>query len=282
MKIITKRLKNLTLFDKAIIIIAVLGVILFAYVFFRKATYITATVKVGEEDIRYQPWFTQVGSRVWFSELFYVGMQEKDGLGKVNAEVEKIYSYNASPETKALYLTLKLKAVYSRAQNQYTYKGNPVLIGYPIKMFIDRLYVEGLVISIEGIADLRERQNLIVEAKLIEESPTFPETSGVKEYIAEAIKVGDKAKDNNGETIIEILEKRVESAKKVVTTSDGRVVVQRQPLKRDVYLTLGINAIKIADRYFVFDDIPILVGLEIPINTSKYFIQPQVASFEVK
>lgn len=281
MEKITKSLKKMTLFDKAIIFLAILGTLFFVYVFFRKSNYITVVVKVGEEEIRYLPWFAETGSRVWFSELFYEGMKEKDGLGRTNVEVLSVYSYNTTPETKAVYLTLKLKGVFSRAQNQHTYKGNPVLIGHPIKIFLDSLLVEGLVTQMEGIQDPRKKQDLTVQVKIVEENPTFPESSGVDEHVAEAIKVGDEIMDNNGETIIKIVEKRVENAKKVVTTSDGRVILQTQPLRKDVYLTLYIKAIKISDRYFVFDDEPILIGLTIPLNFSSYTLWPEVTSIKV-
>lgn len=281
MKKIIKRFKKLTLFDKAIVLLVVLGAIFFLYIFFRKSEHITVTVKVGEEDIRSLPWMDGTGSRIWFRELFYEGMTEKDGLGRINAEVINIYSYDISPSKSAIYLTIKLKSIYSRATDQYSYKGTSVLIGAPIEIFLDRLQVDGLVTHIEGVKDPRERETLIVEARLVEENPTFQETSGVDDYLAEVIKVGDVIRDNQGQAVIKIIDKRVERAKKVVTTSDGRVLVQLQPFKQDVYLTLEVQAIKISNKYFVFDDVPIVVSWDFPIVSSKYSIWPEVTEFAI-
>jgi len=267
MKKVRAAFNKLTLFDKALIIIAILGFAFFAYVFFRKATYISATIKVGEENILYQPWTTETGTRTWFSQLFYKGMKEADGLGRTMAEVVSIRSYDTAPSRKIVYLTLKVKAVYNRASNQNIFKGTPLVIGSPIRLYLDKLLVEGLVTDIEGVKDPREKQTLIVEAQIREETPVFPETSGTKEYIADALKVGDEIKDDQGNIIVKILDKRVEDAKKLVTTASGGVLVQRNPLRRDVYLSLEVNAIKIGGRFYLFDDIPLLVGGEIPLNT---------------
>ena len=85
-------------------------------------------------------------------------------------------------------------------------------------------------------------------------------------YLADAIKVGDEVHDHNGAVVLKVVDKRVEFAKKVVTNSSGQVIVASNPLLRDVYLVLEISAMKINDKYYVFDDIPVLIGEEIPLN----------------
>lgn len=276
MKNIINKIKNLTVFDKILIGSIVIAVIFFAYTFFRKSTYITITVKVGEDSVSWER-----SSRAWFSQLFYEGMKEKDGLGRVNAEVLGVRSYDTTYSRKAVYLTTKLKVVYSRSSNQYNYKGLAVLIGAPVKMYLDKMFVEGLVIHIEGVKDPREKQTLIVEAQIREENSTYLETSGTKEYIADALKAGEEIKDDQGNTVIKILKKKVESAKKVVTTSDGRVVIKTDPLKKDVYLTLQVEAFELHNRYFIFDDVPILIGDGIPINSPFITVWPVVTKIAV-
>jgi len=258
---------KLTLFDKVLVSLFVLGLVFFAYIFFRKSSYIAVTVKVGEDNIRYEPWVQETGTRVWFSQLFYQGMRETDGLGRTMAELSSLRSYDTLPSRKAVYLTLSIRAVYNRASNQYTFKGKPLVVGSPIKLYLDRLLVEGLVTSVEGVNDPRERQELIVEAKLKEENPSFLETSGVENYIAEALTVGQRIMDSDGNVAIEIISKKSENAKRLVTTSDGRVIIQTSPLRKDIYLTLKINALKLGGRYYLFDDTPVLIGASIPLNT---------------
>ena len=264
-------IKKFTTFDKILILLVIFGVVLFGYTFLRKSTYITVTVKVGEDNVLWTHW-----SRSWFSQLFQNGMQEKDGLGRVNAQVKSVRSYDIWPSQKAVYLTIELKTVYSRSTDQYTYKGLAVLIGSPIKLYLDRVFVEGLVTHIDGVKDPREKKAIIAEAQLREESPTFSETSGIKQYLADALSIGQKIYDDQGNIIIEVLDIKVEDAKRLTTTSDGRTLVSVNPLRKDVYLKLKINAFSMQNRYYLFDDIPLLIGQTIPINTPMISVYPEI------
>lgn len=272
MERIKKKLSKLTVFDFILITTFSLGIIFFAYIFFRKPVFVTITVKVGEDNIIYP----SGGVRDWFSQLFYTGMGERDGLGKLQAEIIEILSYDTAPNKKDVYLKLKLRSVYTKSSSQYSYKGKPVLVGYPIKLQLDNLNVEGLITDIEGTRDPRQKETLLIESKILYESRVFMETNGVREYVADAIKIGDKIYDSKKSAVITVVDKKVENSKKVVTTSAGQVIVSSNPLLKDVSLTLKVEAIKINGKYYLFDDVPILIGQEIPINFPFLSIWPIV------
>lgn len=276
MEEIKKRLLKLTLFDRVLILLVLIAAGVFIYIFFRKSTYVTTVIKVGEETVQYQPWNKGAGTKAWFSNMFYEGLKEEDGLGRVMAEVTGVKSFDTDPNLKDIYLTTRLRVVYNRASNEYTFKGKPVLVGSTIKLNLDELLVNGLITYMEGAEDPREKATLVVETQLREENETFLETSGVPEYKPAALEVGQEIKDDQGEVVITILEKRVEDARRAVTTGDGRVFVQRNPLRKDVYLTLKINATKIDKRYYLFDDVPIVVGERILLNTPEIAVRPVV------
>lgn len=288
-KKIISTLKKLTLFDISVLGILLFIVVFFALVFFRKSAFITVTVKVGENDVAVERW-----SRPWYSSIFYKGMKEKDGLGRINAELIEVKTYDVAPAydlyiagnnrlsiKKAVYLTLKIKAVYGRSSNQYTYKGLPVLVGTPIKMYLDRIFVEGIVTNINGVKNERERKTLIIEAQIKEENSTYLETSGTDEFISNALSKGQKVFDDQGNLIIEILDKKVENAKRVTVTDSGRAIVTRDPLKKDVYLTLKVFAFKENDKFYLFDDVVILINNRIPINTPIISVLPVVTNIKV-
>jgi len=279
MRWLIRKYNTLGVFDKVLVLIAVFVISFLGYVFFRKSEFVTVTIKVGEENVHYEPWMVDTGTRAWFAQLFSQGMEETDGLGRVMAEVLSVRSYDTQPSRKAVYVTTKLNTVFSKSSNQYTFKGRPLLIGSTVKLNLDRLLVEGLITHVEGVKDARVKETIIVEAQIREETPTFPETSGTRDYIAQALIIGEEIKDSQENTIIKILDKRVENAKRVVTTSDGKVLVQTNPLRKDVFLTLEISAIKIGERYYLFDDIPILIGYGIPFNTSTLSVLPEVTRF---
>lgn len=276
-----KKLSNLNNFDRIIIIISFVGIVILSFLFFRKSSSITVTIKVGEKNIYFLPWNTLGGTQPWFGQMFKPGMKEKDGLGRINAEVIKVKSYNTLPSRQAAYLTVKLKTIYSRATDQHTYKGSNILVGQIIKLNLDKIFIEGLITDVEGISNKREEKELIINAQLREEIPTYPETSGTRDYIANAINAGDLFKDNQGNVIIEVLEKDVQNAKKVVTANDGRVIIGENPLRKDVFLKLKAKTFLINDRYYIFDDIPVLIGETIPLNTDVLSIQPEVTNIQV-
>lgn len=222
-------------------------------------------VKVYEESVVWP----NKGVSPWFANLFYQGMEEKNSLGKPMAEVVGVRSYDTEPAKKAVYLTLKLKTVFTPGERQYTYKGKNVLIGSTISLFLDQVFVEGLITDIEEFKKPYPQVKLIVNAKIIKQDPTFPETTGVDPYIAAAINQGDQIKDSLGKAVLKVTDKKVEAADKIVVTDRGEVFLQKDPVKKDVYLTLEVLASKINNRYYFFDDIPILIGESIPIHLDK-------------
>lgn len=272
--------KKLTLFDKLLIGLAILGTVLFSYFFFRKSSYITVTIKVGRDSIIYSTWAPQsndtAGVTPFLLQFFHKGMTEKDGLGRVRAEVLDVNSYYLIPSRVSLYLKTKLKVVYSRSNDQYSYKGAPVAVGSGIQLYLDNILIRGLVTGIDGKENLGEKKTLTLEAWVMEESGTYLETSGAREYVADAIKVGDEAKDSQGNVVIKVLGKRVEPAKKVTTSADSRVFVQANPLKKDIFLTLQVNAVRLGDRYYIFEDIPVLVAWAVPVCTPTTCFYPIV------
>lgn len=283
MKNIKDKLAKLTLADAAAILVVIAIIAALAYLFFRKSTLVTVTIKVNEDNIAFNSWDAgNKGTRSWFAQMFYPGMKEKDGLGKATAEVLGLRSYDTSPARKAVYLNVRLRTVYNRASNQNYYKGKAVLVGSTIKLYLDSLQVDGLITHVEGAKDLRQKITLILETQVRDETPVYPETSGTKPYIADALAEGQEIKDDQGNTIIKILKKRVEDAQRVVTTSDGRVFLQTNPLRKDVFFTLQVSANQLANRYYIFDDVPILIGTGIPINTATISVWPEVTKIQPK
>lgn len=288
MNAVRKILQKLGMFEIVILFTFVIAAAVAFYYFSRSSQYLTVTVKAGYDTMIWD----YKGTKPWFGSLFTVGMAEKDGFGVTNAEVLSLRSYDSMPDTrynsfpgnsmygnKAVYLTLKLKTVYNRASDQHTYKGRPVSIGSIIRLNLNNILFDGLVSDINGFADTREKKIITVDTQVRDETPVFPETAGIKSYIADAITEGEKITDDQGNVLVEIVKKRVEPAKKIITTSSGGLVVGADPFRKDVYLTLKVHAIKIQNRYFVFDDVPLLIGMTVPIHTGSYSLWPEITKF---
>ena len=282
-RILFSKIRRLKFIDYVLLGCVFLAILIFAIFFFRKSAYINATIKVGEDSVYYQSWDTSrsdtSASKEWFANSFYPGQSEKDGTGQNVAEVLSIFSYNKTATRKTVFLNMKLKVVYNRATNTYTYKGVPVLIGSKLKLSFNNVYVEGMVTSVDGFPQYGNRKKIVVESEIREESTLFSGSIGTKPYVADAIRVGDGAKDNRGNVIIKIIDKRVTPAMKTVTTSDGRVFQTPDPVIKDVFLTLEIEATETNGQYFILDDIPVIIDQVIPINTSQYSIFPTITKF---
>ena len=269
MKILSRKL---TIVDFAILTGGFIVVAFIFFLLFRRSTYISVTLKVGSDSINW----TGGATKAWFSQFFYVGMKQLDGFGRPLVEVTDIYSYDTSPDSKAVYVTVRIKTVYNRASNQYTFNGKPVLIGSFHRLYLDKVLVEGLVTRIEGMQDGRERKKIIVEAKIREENPVFAETSGVRPYIADQLQDGEEIKNDQGNVVVKIIKKNVSPAKRNLLTSDGRIISGFDVDRKDDSYVLELNAIKILHRYYVFDDVPVLVGWNIPLNTREVSLFPEV------
>ena len=122
---------------------------------------------------------------------------------------------------------------------------------------------------------------MLVETRIIWQREVFPETSGAPAYVAEAINTGEQVKDSLGNVLITIVDKRVEPAEKIVTDSRGNVFVSRDPLKKDVFLTLKLRVKELGTdvnehEYYVFDDVRVKIDTSIPIHLKDISIYPRV------
>lgn len=277
-----KIFKKLRLFDVFLILIFVTLASSAYFLLFRAKKDLIVVVKTSEENVAVWPWEkTKLwNSTIWFNNLFHSGMKEKDALGKPAAEVISVRKYDNRPDNPTTYLTLKIKTVFSPGSKVYTYKGKNVLIGSTIQLFLDQVFVEGLIVNIEGAKDLYPVKKLAVTARLINYDPIFPDTNGVETFIADSLTVGSSVKDSSGKIILKIVDKKVEDANQVVKTASGNVLLRKNPLKKDVYLNLEIMAYKLEGRYYFFDNIPVLIGGEIPVHLDNISVFPTITSIE--
>lgn len=279
LKHLNKFISRLKLLDWFLIGFSIISICAFAIVFFRKSSYIVATISVGEDSAVYGLWAGDVGPKYWYSNSFYVGQTEKNGLGNVQAKILDIYSYDVTSTHTKVYLNTELRVIYNKASDTYTYNGTPVLIGSTIKLNFKDIYAEGLVTNIEGVGKSVEKGTVTVDTQIREDNPVYSGTSGTKPYVANAVNAGDTVRDNNGNVLIEILSKRVEPAAATATTNNGVIVKTTNPLRNDVYLTIRIHTSKINNKNFFLGDIPILVDQSFPINLPNITFFPTVTKF---
>jgi hypothetical protein len=266
-----KMKKKFRMFDIILILaVSIMGISLY-FLFSRTQKTVDVVALVSQN----------AGSPYWNYDIFKEGMTESDTLGNISARIIKVRKYDISPDNPSVYLTLRLQTVYSPRTKTYTYKGKKLFVGSIINLNLDQVGVDANIVSMDGDKNIYPIQQLIVKARLMGKSNSlYSETYGQYPYIADNITVGDTVLDNNGQVILTIINKQVEDADHYIITLNGELTKGKDLFLKDIYLTLKIMAYKIGSRYYFFDNVPILIGAQIPINLSKLSIQPVITDIE--
>jgi len=276
MKKLTKFFKEFKLFDILIIVLFLILAAAFFVFFFRQSKYLTIKLKVTEKNVLY----ASSTPPSWFVYLFKPGMKEKDGLGRTVAEVLDVYFYETAPANKAVYLTMKLRTTYNSRSHEYIYEGTAVAIGEGLRINLEKILAEGLVVEVEGLENPYEEVYFQIKGRLFEIAPIFSETTGVEPFVAESIKVGDKVFDSSGKLMAEILEKEVLPAQKNTFDDKGNVYLKFDPRRKDVFLKLKVKAKKINNEFYFFDDIRIKVAQPLPLHFPNISIYPVITEIK--
>jgi len=242
-----KRLtKTISVFEVLVgfLILAVLGLVVLQIR--SKEEWVKAEVKVSSES-----WFwKREAPPYWLGESIKVGDCEHSSSGKKIAEVLQVKEYELATlaqqekAKKDFYLTLKLKISKDRRTAKIKFKNQPLEVGGPIELHLTNTYIPGLVTFIEGARDGKCEKEVLIDGVWLNNYP----------WNAEAIPVGGKMEDGMGNVVAEILEKRIELAEKTVETDWGGLVVNRDPLKRDIHLRVRLRVREAGGNlYFLYD-----------------------------
>ena len=263
---ITKLFKKISIFDILLTVLIVIAAFGAYSLLIRKPSYITIRVKIGD------------GVQAWYLNYLKKGLVQKDTLGRNSVEITNVFYYPKSPDSNVVYVDVKLQAVYSNSSKEYTFKGRPVEIGNYIRMNPGSVLIEGTITGIQGVEDKRETKHFIVDTQTFGTDLAIPNTTGVYDYLAKSINVGDEVKDSDGKVIIKVLNKTVTDAKRVVVDSAGRSYLTTDPFKKDLFLTLEVTAEKIANDYFAFNDIKVAVDSTLPIQLPHAIIYSTITT----
>lgn len=269
-KILLNFLRRLTVFDWLVVFVVLFGLVFLALFVFKEEKWVEVEVKISRPEW----WWETKSPPSWLVDRIEKGDEQYDNLGRKVAEVLEIKSWGS--ETKRTYLILNLKAEVDRRKKKLKFNHRPLEVGKPIELELGGVGAEGVVTFIEGMPDARVWEEKIVEARLIDYADVFPETLGVMPWKVEAIKIGDKMYDTQGGVVAEVLNKKVSPAEKIVKTSDGRVFVRQDPIKKDVALTLKLKTFKEKGINYFLDDTAVKVDNLVPLFLSNIDIYPVI------
>ena len=271
MKLLRDISKKLTYFD--ILALSVLFVLALAFFFFfsRKVEYITIRVKVTDQDVLY----AQTQPATWYANRFEVGDTEKDTLGRVTAEIVGVERFNVSSDRKALYLDLKIRALFDSRSKLYSAKGKSLNFGTPLRFNFSKVTFDSLVTdspSIEMQKDLK-----VVDKKVVALLRGIkPEEITIEPLVIQSVKKGDKVMNSNGEVLAEVLDVKIRPAERVTQTDKGELLLRADPLYKDALFTLNIRTKILDNEPFMFDNIPFKIGEWVPLNFENVSLWPQI------
>ena len=274
LSLIKKTFKNITVFDRVFIGLALVAVLGFYLFFKRDVVDITVKFKIASENI----FFPADPLRNEFAVGYMVGDAENDELGRKTAEIVSVESYKTSLPNQIVYLNIRLKAVYNPRTQQYSLKGKNIIFGEFFDFSFQKAHIRGLVVDFPGFqdSDVIDEGTTIVKTQIRDTSRSFSETYGIPDYLASAISVGDSVRDSNGKDLAKILDIQVRPAKRLVVSASGQPFIVDDPYLKDVFATMELATKKIQGKIYMYDYKQVVIGAIIPFNTDTISVAPTI------
>lgn len=263
---------HLTLFDIALIGTLIMVLLIAGIILFRKNEFVDLTMRITNNNVLY----SDHNPPLWYAYTLKKGSTEKDSIGRIQSEIINVQMYPLEPGNKAVFVNLRLNAVYNKSKQQYSYKGKPLLIGSGLRVELQNHLIEGVITDIANQSIPREEKTIILKAKVIDTNPVYGETEGVSQYIADAININDSVVDYQNNKILTIIDKKVVPSERYTFNSAGGILLNTDPKRVDVYLTLKTKVRHILNEDYFMGLIRIRVGGTIPIDLPKITIYPVV------
>lgn len=266
--IMKKLFKRITIFDLLVGVILI-GLLLFFFLYFVKdGEWTTVQIKVRAFPVATGGQRDNAPS-YWLAQSINPSDAQYDGMGQKIAEIEQVSRWgDYLTET---WIVAKLKTTKDRSGTLH-FNYQDVFIGAPIRLQTGQSSLDGIVTNIHGQQDTRVKTDIKVAARVIDWTNKNNETLGVFPWVAAAIQKGDSMTTLNGETVATIDSVQSTFADRVTTTADGRLLLQKDPTRRDIFLTATLKTIKSDQTHFFLEDYPIKIDADVPLYFPEYKI----------
>jgi hypothetical protein len=261
-----KFLSKISIFDFILLSVVALFAVLFFVFFHRKAEFVNIRVSVTDRDVLY----AQVKPKSWYAGQFQVGDVEKDTIGQPIAEIVNVETFNVTAEEKAVYLDIKVKATYDSRTQQYSSRGRVLNFGAPMRFNFSKVTFDGIVTDFPGSdTDKNVQKGQTVFEGIVR---------AIEPSLAASIKKGDQVVDSNQHVLAEVTNVEVRPAEKVTPTAQGELLLKKDPLYKDVLITVRVETKFFAHELYAFDFFPVKIGQKIPLNFKEKSILPTITN----
>lgn len=225
--LLDKKGKFLGKFDIFVPLLVAILVILGAFtlkVALQKDTYITAELFASGGEW----WWNNPAPPHWLTDPIQPGSKEYDAQGNVLVDVLDTKKFEAG-ERKMLWMKVRLRVTPMKGAKQYRFRLEPIQVGSLIYVAPNNVRIASNVMWIEGISEDRQESQKIVT---IEEYNIFP-------WLADAVKVGDVMRADDGTVLAEVMEKNVRESISDLVELDGGSSIDRATGRPSSYNATG-------------------------------------------
>lgn len=249
----------------------IIGVSLYI-LFHRTNEYVDIRVRVTDQDVLY----ANTNPKNWYANHFEVGDTEKNELGQVVSKITNIETFSISPDTKVVYLDINIKANYNKRTNTYTVKGTNLIFGNSLRFNFSKVFFNGIITespnnNLEGYSEKQRTIVLIRRAVLQYGNFSY---GGIEPQVFGKIKKGDTITNSNGVVLATVEDIVLTPALRITQTSQGNILASRDPYYKDATITMNIKVKEYKSDEYVFDMIPLKIGMEIPLNFKNVSVWP--------
>lgn len=251
--------KKSTIFSPTIVLLflIILGAAIFAYKYLtRPDTYLKVGILVSGAEW----WREDRQPPSWLTDSLKIGDSERTSSGKKLAEIVDIKRYEEG-SNKIVYLTVSLLVDWQPKTNRYFFKQQPLEIGGLLDLSLGESRLTGSIVNTQSSPDDPKFIKRLITVRLLNRFPWF----------ADSIQIGDEQIDETtDQSAVKVIGKRVILADTLAYTSTGQIVAGKDPLKRDIELTLEIQVINRGGLDYFFYYQPVKIGNLLYLSLPRY------------
>lgn len=264
-------IKQINFLDAVFVAIFLILALSFYLFFYRKPEYVDIRVRVTDKDILY----ASTNPQSWYANRLNVGDTELNELGGVISKITNKEVFNMSADSKVVYLDLNLKAVYDRRTKIYSAKGSSLTFGNSIKFNFANSTFNGLITESPQTFKQPGPETGYKTLSLLVRGP-----NAIEPEILQKIKKGDKITNSLGHVLVEVKDVYLKPGQRVTQDDRGNLHLKADPFYKDAFITVSMRYKKYNGEDFIYDLIPLKIGMYIPLNFSYTTVYPLITDIK--
>lgn len=214
-------------------------------------------------------WWNNPEPPYWLTDPVQEGAIEYDPQGGKLVEILDTRKFEVG-DRKMLWIKAKVKVTPAPRAKQFRFRREPLNIGSLIYIMPNNVKIFANVMYIEGIGEPKQEGERTITLK---EYDLFP-------WVTAAVNVGDQMRDDDGQILAEVIEKKTEPAETVTGDYLGNLHMTTNPAREDMTLKIRVKTIVSKGRdYFSYFQ-PLKVGFYVWIPFEKSNISGNIIAVE--